>query len=147
MSYSGFAEMIVPMIFITAGVCLCLLIVSFVCAKNIEKKIRADSEKDFKNSVYIFSDTVYTLFVTLVSLFPLLGMLGTVLALLGMNVSGTTDDLKNNFFQALDTTMWGIVFSLVFKFVNAVLQPYIELQIEKAKECLRSASDSIKHRR
>ena len=63
----------------------------------------------------------YTLFITLISIFPMLGMLGTVLALLGLDMS-TADAIssaKNNFFGALTSTAWGIIFAVVFKIINA----------------------------
>ena len=63
----------------------------------------------------------YTLFITFISIFPLLGMLGTVLALLGLDMSGTDaiNEAKNNFFSALTSTAWGIIFAVVYKIINA----------------------------
>lgn len=66
-------------------------------------------------------NTEYTLFITLISIFPLLGMLGTVLALLGLDMSSAEaiSSAKNNFFGALTSTAWGIIFAIAFKIVNA----------------------------
>ena len=63
----------------------------------------------------------YTLFITLISIFPLLGMLGTVIALLGLDMSTAEaiSNAKNNFFGALTSTAWGIIFAVVFKIINA----------------------------
>lgn len=63
----------------------------------------------------------YTLFITFISIFPLLGMLGTVLALLGLDMSSADaiNDAKNNFFSALTSTAWGIIFAVVYKIINA----------------------------
>ena len=68
-------------------------------------------------------NTRYTLFITLISIFPLLGMLGTVLALLGLDMSSAEaiSSAKNNFFGALTSTAWGIIFAIIFKIVNAKL--------------------------
>ncbi|MBP5431002.1 MotA/TolQ/ExbB proton channel family protein [Ruminococcus sp.] len=66
-------------------------------------------------------NTRYTLFITLISIFPLLGMLGTVLSLLGLDMSTAEaiSNAKNNFFGALTSTAWGIIFAIIFKIVNA----------------------------
>ena len=63
----------------------------------------------------------YTLFITLISIFPLLGMLGTILALLGLDMSSAEaiSNAKNNFFSALSSTAWGIIFAVTFKIINA----------------------------
>ena len=64
----------------------------------------------------------YTMFLTLISIFPLLGMFGTVAALLNLDFSdpaGSIDSVKTDFFKALTSTAWGIVFSVVFKLINS----------------------------
>ena len=133
MNYSAWADRIVPLIHLTGGICLCLYIMAIVVSKIISGKLKQSTEHTFKKSLYYLLDIPYTVFIAIVSIFPLLGMLGTVLALMSLDVSGATDALKNNFFQALDTTMWGIIYAAVFKFANAFVQSYVEAQIEKAK--------------
>ena len=63
----------------------------------------------------------YTLFITFISIFPLLGMLGTVIALLGLDMSDAEaiSNAKENFFGALTSTAWGIIFAITFKIINA----------------------------
>lgn len=129
----------VAVICATAVIAVVLLVFSVAAAKKIEKRIKKKSEHEFKKTMYYFLDIPYTVFVTLISIFPLLGMLGTVIALLGLDLSGDTESLKANFFMALDTTMWGIIFAVVFKIVNAFFQPFIEAQIEKAKNLLEKS--------
>ncbi len=129
----------VAVICATAVIAVVLLVFSVAAAKKIEKRIKKKSEHEFKRTMYYFLDIPYTVFVTLISVFPLLGMLGTVIALLGLDLSGDTESLKANFFMALDTTMWGIIFAVVFKIVNAFFQPFIEAQIEKAKNLLEKS--------
>lgn len=129
----------VAVICATAVIAVVLLVFSVAAAKKIEKRIKKKSEHEFKRTMYYFLDIPYTVFITLISVFPLLGMLGTVIALLGLDLSGDTESLKSNFFQALDTTMWGIIFAVVFKIVNAFFQPFIEAQIEKAKNLLEKS--------
>ena len=75
------------------------------------------------------------LFVTMISIFPLLGMLGTVIGLLGLDLaSGDMDNIKNNFFIALTSTAWGIIFSVIFKIAHAWISDDVEEQIEIAKK-------------
>lgn len=129
----------VAVIFATAVIAVVLLIFSVAAARNIEKRIKKKSQDEFKRTMYYFLDIPYTIFITLISIFPLLGMLGTVLALLELDMSGETEALKANFFQALDTTMWGIIFAVVFKVINSFFQPFIEAQIEKTKKLLEKS--------
>ncbi len=58
----------------------------------------------------------YNVFVNVTSLFPLLGILGTVLSLLKMLDSGENFDAS--FYAALTSTMWGLVFAIVFKAIE-----------------------------
>lgn len=129
----------IAVIWVTAVVAGVLLVFSVASAKKIEKRIKRKSEHEFKRTMYYFLDIPYTVFITLISVFPLLGMLGTVIALLSLDLSGDTEALKGNFFQALDTTMWGIIFAVVFKIINAFFQPFIEAQIEKSKNLLEKS--------
>lgn len=129
----------IAVIWATAVVAGVLLVFSVASAKKIEKRIKRKSEHEFKRTMYYFLDIPYTVFITLISVFPLLGMLGTVIALLSLDLSGDTEALKGNFFQALDTTMWGIIFAVIFKIINAFFQPFIEAQIEKSKNLLEKS--------
>ncbi|SES98861.1 MotA/TolQ/ExbB proton channel family protein [[Clostridium] aminophilum] len=89
----------------------------------------------FKDSKVKITSIVYTLFLTTLSCFPLLGMLGTVMGLLGLDLaSGDMENIKNNFFIALTSTAWGIIFSLIFKFGNAFIADRIEVVINKEKQ-------------
>ena len=78
----------------------------------------------------------HNIFITLISFFPLLGMLGTVTALLKLDLTEATGDVKNNFFDALTSTAWGIVFSLIFKGMNAFIETEIEDIVDKAEKLL-----------
>ena len=79
----------------------------------------------------------YNIFTTLITIFPLLGMLGTVFGLLGLNLAiDDMENIKNNFFIALTSTAWGIIFSIIFKLCNAVISNGVEEQIVFAKGLL-----------
>ncbi len=66
----------------------------------------------------------YSLFVNITAIFPLLGILGTVVSLLGL-----VSDMSNvtgNFYGALTSTFWGLIFAIVFKFLDGIVAPQIE---------------------
>jgi len=98
-----------------------------------------NNEIDYKNTSFNWINFCYSAFIALVSIFPLLGMLGTVLALLSLDITGgATQELKANFFLALDTTAWGLVFSIFFKVLNSVFQTTVESAIEKIDILVKS---------
>ena len=70
------------------------------------------------------SEDLYTLYVNITSIFPLLGILGTVVSLLPM-VSNLAD-MQTNFFAALTSTFWGLVFAILFKFLDGFLASRME---------------------
>lgn len=124
---------------------LLLAIASFVfflitisMAKAIKKRrIEWQKNKNVQFSSFLLHglSRFYTLFGTTISLFPLFGMLGTVFGLLGLDLAnGNMDNIKNNFFVALTSTAWGIIFSVIYKFLDAFVADYVEEQIEEAKK-------------
>jgi len=70
------------------------------------------------------SEKYYTMFVNLTGIFPLLGILGTVISLIPMVQDMT--NMQTNFFVALTSTLWGLVFAIFFKLLDALLSPRIE---------------------
>lgn len=71
----------------------------------------------------------YSLFVNAIAIFPLLGMLGTILALLKLASGG--DNLIENFYGALTSTLWGLVFAIIFKIFDGIVSAKVEAN-EKA---------------
>lgn len=67
---------------------------------------------------------LYSVFVNLTGIFPLLGILGTVTSLLSL-VSDTSD-VTGNFYGALTSTFWGLVFAIIFKFLDGIISAKIE---------------------
>lgn len=65
-------------------------------------------------------NTLYSVFTTFISIFPLWGMFGTVKSLLGLDMSGDLTLVQENFFTALTSTAWGILFAIGFKVLNAI---------------------------
>lgn len=62
----------------------------------------------------------YSFFSNMTAIFPLLGMLGTVKSLIGVasNIAGTEID---QFFGALTSTAWGIIFAVIFKLLDSFI--------------------------
>ena len=70
------------------------------------------------------SDKYYSMYTNLAGIFPLLGILGTVISLIPM-----VQDMANmqqNFFVALTSTLWGLVFAIFFRLLDGMLSPRIE---------------------
>ena len=134
-----FSDAIKRLILVCAVLCVFTLIGSLIWARKINKHISSKNEKDYKETTFNWINFHYNVFVTLVSVFPLLGMAGTVLALWGLDLtSGATEDLKQQFFLALDTTAAGLFFSILFKSIHALLQTYIERSIAKNEELVQN---------
>ncbi len=68
--------------------------------------------------------SLYTLYVNISGLFPLMGILGTVISLLGM--VGNMSDVSGNFFAALTSTFWGLIFAIIFKFLDGFISPILD---------------------
>ncbi len=68
----------------------------------------------------------YSLFENISAIFPLLGILGTVISLIPM-VNNIGEIETNLFFAALTSTFWGIVFAIIYKSGNGLLQAEIEI--------------------
>ena len=80
------------------------------------------------------SDKNYSMYTNLTGIFPLLGILGTVISLIPM-----VQDMANmqgNFFVALTSTLWGLVFAIVFRVLDATLAPRIERNIRGIEDYL-----------
>lgn len=70
------------------------------------------------------SGVLYNIFSTLTSLFTMLGILGTVISLIPMVED--MDSIKANFFVALTSTFWGLVFAVVYKILDASVSGRID---------------------
>lgn len=67
---------------------------------------------------------LYSLFVNLTGIFPLLGILGTVISLL--NMVSDMENVQGNFYGALTSTFWGLVFAIIFKFLDGIISAKID---------------------
>lgn len=87
------------------------------------------------------SEKYYTMFVTLTGIFPLMGILGTVVSLIPM-----VQDIQNmqgNFFVALTSTLWGLVFAIFFKLLDGSLLPRIERNNRGIEDYLESLENTL----
>lgn len=82
----------------------------------------------------------YTWYVNISAIFPLLGILGTVIALIGMQGDVMTAD--SSFLLALTSTFWGLVFSIIFKSVQTVIEARLDEGVREAERCLGIAGDA-----
>ncbi len=70
------------------------------------------------------AEALYAVFVNVTAIFPLLGILGTVLSLIPL-VSQMAA-FETNFFAALTSTFWGLVFAITFKLLDGFLSARME---------------------
>ena len=90
---------------------------------SVSKAIR-DIDEEQVVAMRKRSESLYSVFVNVTSIFPLLGILGTVVSLLPM-VSELAD-MQTNFFAALTSTFWGLVFAIIFKLLDGFLSSRME---------------------
>ncbi len=68
--------------------------------------------------------SAYSLYLNVSAIFPLLGILGTVLSLL--NMAKDMQNMQTNFFAALTSTFWGLIFAIFYKLVDSKVAALIE---------------------
>jgi biopolymer transport protein ExbB/TolQ len=101
--------------------------------------IRANAGKLTERSAdnrYFGIEISASIMSTLVQVFPLLGILGTILSIAGTTVGSDTIDssqLTTAFVLAMNTTILGIGFSILFMVVESIMFPQIERIITDSK--------------
>ena len=86
------------------------------------------------------AETWYTWYVNISAVFPLLGILGTVIALIGMQGEGINAD--DSFLVALTSTFWGLVFSIIFKSIQTLIEARLDEGVREAERCLGITGDA-----
>ena len=96
--------------------------------REIQEKFAQQKDKSSETDIIQLRrkmNTYYVIYENLTAIFPLLGLLGTVVSLLPM-VEDMGEIMTGLFFSALTSTMWGIIFAIVFKALNGYLSSGIE---------------------
>ena len=63
------------------------------------------------------TSSIYSTFINITAIFPLLGILGTVISLL--NMAEDITNVQTNFFGALTSTFWGLIFAIFYKLIDS----------------------------
>lgn len=92
-------------------------------AKGLIEELSAVDEEEIL-ALRKRAGSLYAVFVNVTSIFPLLGILGTVVSLLPMVADMA--DMQTNFFAALTSTFWGLVFAILFKLLDGFLSARME---------------------
>jgi biopolymer transport protein ExbB/TolQ len=111
--------------------------------KDFHKNAERINERPFYNRHYTI-EIYASIMATLVQVFPLLGILGTILAIAQTSFTpGATIDvsaLSNAFVLAMDTTILGISFAIIFMVIESSFQAKIDRVIFESSECRRILS-------
>lgn len=111
--------------------------------KDFMKNVESVSQRPFYSRHYKI-EIYASVMSTLVQIFPLLGILGTILAIAqtAFQSGGQVDvsSLSNAFVLAMDTTILGISFSILFMVIESTFQPKIERVINESAEFKRIIS-------
>lgn len=105
--------------------------------KEFAKNARSVNQRSFYSRYYSI-ETFASIMSTIVQIFPLLGILGTILAIAktAFQTGGQIDvsSLSNAFVLAMDTTILGITFSILFMIVESSFSPKIDRIINESNE-------------
>jgi len=85
------------------------------------------------------AENLYTWYINISAIFPLLGILGTVGALVGLQSDGMNSD--ESFLIALTSTFWGLIFSIIFKALQTLVESKLDEGIHEAERCLEITAD------
>ena len=110
---------------------------------HFSKNAAKINERPFYNRHYAI-ETHASVMSTIVQIFPLLGILGTILAIAQTAFKSEaqidTGALTQAFVLAMDTTILGIGFSILFMIIESTFQPKIERIIDESNEYRRILS-------
>ena len=127
-------------ILIAAIIELILFLVCYLLAEGVFVKIEKQKKKKKRCTNAALINT-YNLLTTGITIFPLLVMFGTVGALLGLDLAANDmANIKRNFFLALTSTAWGIIFSVKFKLFHAWYEDFFNKRIEESTKLVNDCN-------
>ena len=71
------------------------------------------------------TERLYSLYVGITSIFPFLGVLGTVFSLIMLAGGDMSNAAQESFFVALTSTFWGVLFAIIYRFLDATVSTKI----------------------
>ncbi len=113
-----------------------------LCQADIRKSGRKNSKRLKDKDIITLRNKAegwYTWYVNISAIFPLLGILGTVIAIIGMDSFDSTDE---SFLIALTSTFWGLIFSILFKSLQTVIEAKLDDGVREAERCLGINSEA-----
>ncbi len=114
--------------------------------KEIKGKFARQQRKSSETDIIQLrrrANTYYVFYENLTAIFPLMGLLGTVVSLLPM-VEEIGEVATGLFFSALTSTMWGIIFAVIFKAMNGCIYSRIEDNEKNIEVYLQRNTDRLK---
>ena len=109
-----------------------------IITRTLDEEKVIDKKKTLREARKKIAES-YSLFHEAIGIFSLLGILGTVIGLIPMVGNLSDESVTQNFFIALTSTFWGLIFTITFKILDAKISPQIEQssrEIEKSLELL-----------
>lgn len=137
--FQAISPYITPFIWVLAIGNIVILVITFSKIGKLQDSIHSWAHYGFHgegstdvNELIKSSDSAafqYTLYANITAIFPLMGIFGTVCSLIGLSPGA---DTANNFFIALDTTIWGLVFAMAFKVADSFISSKLERALDEA---------------
>ena len=108
-----------------------LLFLTRRLTQEVQTLTAPDSELKMLRAQRQKLNVCYSALTAFISIFPLWGMFGTVISLLSLDMGGDLSSVQDNFFTALTSTAWGILFAILFKVLNAL---FVSVKTEEVLE-------------
>ena len=77
---------------------------------------------------------LYSFYANITAIFPLLGILGTVAAL----ITYSAETMMDNFMVALSTTLFGVSFAILYKFLDSFVSGPLDLIVDDADNIIQN---------